>query len=203
MNSLYQVEHLERMKKDSMTNQEYYQRVMAIRYPIYLNLIKTYKHQGKLLDVGCGFSEVLFRDYIHPAGFSYYCTDVSQEVVNYMAALTQAQGEGRYAATGTLECLPWEDDFFDVVYACHILEHTTDIKMAFSEIKRVLKPNGVLLFGVPCGYDDEPAHLHNRELDEWMEDFRNNQWEILEWGQFDFNNNEFYGVARPISSSPL
>lgn len=200
-NTSHQFEHLKRMKMDSMANQEYYQRLMAIRYPIYLNLIKTYKHQGKLLDVGCGFSEVLFRDYILPAGFKYYCTDVSEEVVNYMAALTRVQGEDRYAATGILESLPWGNDSFDVVYACHILEHTTNINKAFSEIKRVLKSDGILLFGVPCGYDDEPAHLHNRELDEWLEDFQNNQWQILEWGQFDFNNDEFYGVARPINNN--
>jgi hypothetical protein len=60
-----------------------------------------------------------------------------------------------------------------------------------------LKKNGVLLFAVPCGYDDEPAHTHNRHLHEWREDFAANGFSILESGQFDFNQNEFHGIARP------
>jgi SAM-dependent methyltransferase len=93
--------------------------------------------------------------------------------------------------------LPWDTGTFDVVYASHILEHTTDIKAAFSEIRRILKPEGILLFAVPCGYDEEPAHTYNREFEEWQEDFRENGWQVVDSGRFDFNDNEFYGVAKP------
>jgi glycosyltransferase involved in cell wall biosynthesis/GT2 family glycosyltransferase/SAM-dependent methyltransferase len=195
INCDYQSDHLELMKKNTVANQEYYQKIMAIRYPKYMSLIKKYKPHGKILDIGCGFSDTLFNEYIFPSGYSYYCTDLSREVVNHMMNLTQSQGSDLYSSIGTIENLPWNDNFFDVVYACHILEHSTDIIKAFSEIKRVLKPDGILLFAVPCGYDDEPAHLHNREIDGWREDFQNNYWEIIESGQFDFNNNEFYGIA--------
>lgn len=116
-----------------------------------------------------------------------------------MTNLLKTQGTEIYVKKGILENLPWDDNIFDVVYASHILEHSTNIVKAFAEIKRVLKPSGFLLFAVPCGYDDEPAHTHNLEYEEWLEDFKNNNMEILESGRFDFNLNEFYGLARPIS----
>jgi ubiquinone/menaquinone biosynthesis C-methylase UbiE len=198
INYQVQTDHLQRMKKDSPDIQEYWRKIMNIRYPKYLNLIKKNKLQGKLLDIGCGFSDVLFQEYMYPAGYEYYCTDLNPDVVNHMRDLIQCQGKDCYSLIGCLENLPWKDNFFDIVYACHILEHTTDITKALSEIKRVLKPDGILLFGVPCGIDEEPAHLHNRDIDGWREDFQNSRWEIVEWGRFDFNNNEFYGILKVI-----
>jgi glycogen(starch) synthase len=187
-----QLNHLERMKGG---DDAFWKKLMAIRYPEYLRLITSRKRSGNLLDVGSGFAEIWFRDYVKPAGFTYHCTDLSEETMQFMAA--QISDPGR-AKSGVLESLPWPDKMFDVVYACHILEHSPDISRAFSEIRRVLKPDGILLFGVPVGYDNEPAHIHNRELNEWKADFRDNNFKILECGRFDFNQNEFYGIAIPV-----
>lgn len=45
--------------------------------------------------------------------------------------------------------LPFEDGEFDFVCACHVLEHIQDDYKALSEIKRVLKPNGIAILPVP------------------------------------------------------
>ena len=45
--------------------------------------------------------------------------------------------------------LPFEDATFDFVAACHVLEHITDDYKALSEIRRVLKPNGIAILPVP------------------------------------------------------
>lgn len=187
------------MEKAAENNQEYYLKIFKIRYPKYLEILQKYQLQGKLLDIGSGFAGVWFNDYIKHTNFEYFCSDLSDDVIAYMTNLLEIQGTETYVKKGILENLPWNENFFDVIYVAHILEHSTDIDKAFSEIKRVLKPSGFLLFAVPCGYDDEPAHLHNREYEEWLEDFKNNNMEILESGRFDFNLNEFYGLARPIS----
>ena len=45
---------------------------------------------------------------------------------------------------------PFEDDHFDVVLFCEIIEHlTNDPLVALREIKRVLKPDGVLVLTTP------------------------------------------------------
>jgi ubiquinone/menaquinone biosynthesis C-methylase UbiE len=113
-----------------------------------------------------------------------------------MSKLLSENVLGTLARKGQLEKLPWDDSTFDVVFASHILEHCEDIKSTFSEIKRVLRRDGVLVFAVPCGYDDEPAHTHNREFDEWQDDFSTNGMTVVASGRFDFNQNEFYGVAK-------
>jgi SAM-dependent methyltransferase len=200
-NSEVQQDHLQRMKQVSDTSKDYYDRIMAVRYPAYIDLLSKAGKDGKLLDVGVGFADKWSNDYVRPAGFTHYCADIAEEVVEYMARLLSSQGNEVYSKQGVLEHLPWESGTFDVVYGSHVLEHTTDINQAFAEIARILKPDGVLLFAVPCGYDDEPAHVHNREYEEWEQDFHDNGWEILLSGRFDFNNNEFFGVAVPSGSS--
>jgi SAM-dependent methyltransferase len=54
--------------------------------------------------------------------------------------------EGRIANAGLI---PYADNFFDVVFADNVMEHLADPRQVFSEIQRVLKPNGVLLFKTP------------------------------------------------------
>ena len=45
--------------------------------------------------------------------------------------------------------LPFADAEFDVVCACHVLEHIKDDLKAISEIRRVLKPDGIAILAVP------------------------------------------------------
>jgi SAM-dependent methyltransferase len=196
-----QLDHVERMKKSSEENPDHWINIMKIRYPVYMGLIKKYKKTGSMLDIGCGFADVWYSEYVKVSGYSYYCTDISDETVLHMTNLLSVNGNDTFAKKGVLDNLPWPNSEFDIVYASHVLEHCEDIGAVFTEIKRILKKDGILLFAVPCGYDDEPAHTHNRELFEWKEDFQNNGWQILESGQFDFNLNEFYGVAVPTGVS--
>ena len=96
---------------------------------------------------------------------------------------------------GMLEDIPFEDHMFDVVYVSHVLEHIYDIDIAVKECKWVLKEDCCIISAMPCGYDDAPAHLHNRTKDGWREDFERNGLLIERDGQFEFNNNEYYGRA--------
>jgi SAM-dependent methyltransferase len=54
---------------------------------------------------------------------------------------------------------PAEDNFFDVVIANQVLEHTKEIFWIFAEVTRILKPGGRFIIGVP-----NLASLHNRIL---------------------------------------
>jgi ubiquinone/menaquinone biosynthesis C-methylase UbiE len=45
--------------------------------------------------------------------------------------------------------LPFGDGRFDLVLCNHVIEHIPDLPRALSELRRVLRPEGLLLVGVP------------------------------------------------------
>lgn len=47
------------------------------------------------------------------------------------------------------EEIPFESKSFDVVYSSHVLEHVNDEQKSLSEMKRVLKDDGILIIGMP------------------------------------------------------
>lgn len=66
--------------------------------------------------------------------------------------------------------IPFQDNTFDVVIANHVLEHVDDDRLALSELRRVLRPNGSAILQTPyslklqCtwsdpGIDSEAARL--------------------------------------------
>jgi 2-polyprenyl-6-hydroxyphenyl methylase/3-demethylubiquinone-9 3-methyltransferase len=44
------------------------------------------------------------------------------------------------------EAIPFDDNEFDIVYCCDVLEHVNDLDRVIAESARVLKPGGVYLF---------------------------------------------------------
>ncbi len=56
--------------------------------------------------------------------------------------------------------LPFQDASFDVVFCCSVLEHAPEPWNAFSEIFRVLKPDGTAIISLPF-----VLHLHDAPLD--------------------------------------
>lgn len=69
--------------------------------------------------------------------------DLSQGVVGRLNEL------GGLAQTGEITALPFADSSFDLVTAFDVIEHVDNDERVFSELTRVLKPNGCLIFSVP------------------------------------------------------
>lgn len=91
-----------------------------------------------VLDLGCGpgtYAETLAR--VVP-GASYYGLDFSSGMLAkhpLSNSIVQADGQ----------VLPFADHTFDIVMANHVLYHLPDIQRAIEEIRRVLKPEGLLI----------------------------------------------------------
>lgn len=105
------------------------------------------------LEIGCKtWADFLGRNGIFPK--ELYCINISE---NEMAVGKQRLGETALAPTFMMmdaHKLDFPDHHFDVVFGTGILHHL-DLDRALSEISRVLKPDGILLFGEPL--DNNPV----------------------------------------------
>jgi SAM-dependent methyltransferase len=99
-------------------------------------------HPLRILDVGCGTG--LFLKFARDAGHEVQGIEISESAVRY-----GQQVYGIPIEQGTLENSDLPADAFDIVTMWHVLEHTRDPIAALSIVERVLKPGGMLLFGVP------------------------------------------------------
>ena len=100
------------------------------------------KERGNMLDLGCGMGADMLR--CSELGFTPYGLDLEQKAVNFV---NETYGfETKQHDFG--EPLPFDDETFALVlsrFALHYLNTEHASKM-FCEIRRVLKPEGQLLF---------------------------------------------------------
>ncbi|MGP8059453.1 MAG: methyltransferase domain-containing protein [Acidimicrobiales bacterium] len=98
-----------------------------------------------LLDVGCGPGTITVDLATRVAPGQVIGIDVSAEVVARAGELGRASGPGNVRfATGDVYALAFDDASFDVVHAHQVLQHLTRPVDALAEMRRVLRPGGVL-----------------------------------------------------------
>ena len=100
----------------------------------------------KILDCGCGegFYLKVIRDF---SDCKLYGFDGGNEVLS--RAKVELSGCGVQIDKGDIYNLPYQDAEFDKIILSEVLEHLPDDFSALIEIKRVLKPGGVLFITVP------------------------------------------------------
>ncbi|MRR31052.1 class I SAM-dependent methyltransferase, partial [bacterium] len=103
------------------------------------------KTSGSLLDVGCATG--IFLETMGAAP-SWQLRGV--EISEHAARIARDQ-KNLDVVTGTLEQAKFADGQFDVVTLWDVLEHLHDPAGSLKEIRRILKPGGVLVFRVPNG----------------------------------------------------
>ena len=112
-----------------------------------------------VLDAGCGAG--YGTGILAAAGArSVTGVDVSPEAV--VAARGRA-GEGPRFFTGDLQELPFEDDSFDLVTCFEAIEHVPDPERVIDELRRVLRPDGLLAISTPnrgVYLPGNPWHVH-------------------------------------------
>lgn len=97
---------------------------------------------AKVLDVGCGPAPLAGT--LSHRGTTYFGLDAVHEM------LLQARARHPEARlTRGKERLPFQDASFDAVVALGFLEYLTDPVMALREMRRVVRPGGVVVISIP------------------------------------------------------
>lgn len=125
---------------------EYFDRLREEHEPARLSRrLHEYEEFGarRVLDVGCGNGYVLSR--YARAGAEVVGIDVTSTAVDLSRrrfALDRLAGR---FLVGSAEELPFPTDAFDCVCSMGVLHHTPNTERAFGELRRVLRPGGLLI----------------------------------------------------------
>jgi len=125
------------------------QEMLKLSAELVLNRIESYSKGGKLLEVGCGYGEVLLE--ARKRGWQAQGVEISQAAVNYLQKF-DLKVFGK-----SLEEVNFPQEEFDVVVLREALEHLTNPKDLLEEINRVIKTNGIIYLTVP----NEASFYHN------------------------------------------
>ncbi len=109
-----------------------------------LDLNKLIPEGKSALEVGCGGG--IMCEEIARIGFNTVGIDPSEPSIKTATEHAIESGLKVNYVNGTGEALPFDDNSFDVVFSCDVLEHVQDLPVVISEISRVLKPEGVFIY---------------------------------------------------------
>lgn len=111
--------------------------VLSIFKSIYKNLFSN-----KLLDIGCADGQ-LSKELIE-IGYEVHGIDISNKL------LVQAKKRKvKIKKADATQKLPYQDNYFNYVFAGEIIEHFVDTELIMQEINRVLKTNGLVVITTP------------------------------------------------------
>ncbi len=128
--------------------------------------------KGKdVADVACG--EGFGSNLIAQVARQVTGVDISDEVIAYARAKYGSQNLS--FMTGGVANLPLASNSLDVVVSMETIEHHDQHEEMLKEIKRVLRPAGVLIISTPekLNYSDRPAYANPFHVNElYLEQFR-------------------------------
>lgn len=106
-----------------------------------LRIIERYKKPGKLLDIGCALG--FFLELASKRGWKSYGIEVSKAAADY------AKKNKHSVFNGTLEEASYKKESFDAVTIFDVIEHLPNPKKTVLQIKKLLKPKGIIAVTTP------------------------------------------------------
>ena len=106
------------------------------------NIPEKYFSNALEIGSGDGFQSGLLIKYCK----SLVCTEINEE--RFDKSLLKQENGLRFMAADA-ENLPFPDNSFDLIFSSNMLEHVKDKKKSLSEMKRVLKNDGIMVHIIP------------------------------------------------------
>lgn len=131
------------------------------------------KKSIKILDIGSGISPVT------PDYKKTIFMDLSKDAIDFM------KKRGHHAKIGSITSIPEKNQTFDWIFCSEVLEHIEDYNKALSEMRRVLRDNGLILITIPVhmkfwNIDDEfVGHYRRFDPKTFRKDLINSKLKIL------------------------
>jgi SAM-dependent methyltransferase len=120
--------------------------------------------EGKVvLEYGCAYGETTLNEYrLHECAKEVHGIDLSDVAIEKAKARAAKLGvTNAFFRDGNAEAMPYEDETFDVIFGRGIIHHL-DLNASFAELKRVLKPGGIISFYEPMGHNPVINWYRNR-----------------------------------------
>ena len=125
----------EALLKEEAERHEKKAKILQEEWKKFINLNKN----SKILQIGCGPEDII-----------NYISTGKKYAIDPLADFYKKKFNLNYNSVmfleGRAENLPFEDKFFDLVILANVLDHVENPEKALSEIKRVMKNNGVFHF---------------------------------------------------------
>lgn len=109
--------------------------------------------KGRVLDYGCGVGN--YSRTLASHGWEVWGVDSNPDRLKEAESVTESEGLGgscRFVEVATSETrLPFDDGYFDSIFASEVIEHVPDMVTFIGELKRVLRKGGSLYLTTPNG----------------------------------------------------
>ncbi len=109
---------------------------------IILKKISRYRRSGRMLEIGCATGFLL--DEARRIGWEVYGLDLSSWAVRFAREKLNLKVEDK-----SLEEVGFTPNYFDAVIVSDVIEHLSDPQKTLQEIRRVLKPTGIIYISTP------------------------------------------------------
>ena len=121
---------------------------------------------GRVLDIGCGPG--LMTEALVERGGEVWGVDFLEPALAWARAEAEkaSWGDRAHYVAGDAQALPFAAATFDTVIAMGVLEYLSDAYRFVAEVRRVLRPGGVLVISVPSRIS--PYHLAQSFLDRFV-----------------------------------
>jgi SAM-dependent methyltransferase len=141
------------------------------------------KPNYKVLEVssGTGKDSELIIKRLNKEG-ELYCLDISMDMLRYAKQKLGVFSDNSQLICGTACELPFDDNSFDALYCFAGIGHFPSIKKGVSEMARVVKPGGKVVF---C----------EKNVPEWLRE--------TTYGKVLINNNPMFAYEAPLQHIPV
>ena len=116
---------------------------------------------NRLLELGCGNGKLWQENKIDLRNREIFLSDISEGMVE---EVRNKLGSDFNCIVADAEKIPFKDAYFDSIIANHVLFYLNDLNQGLKEIRRVLKPNGVL-------YCSTYGSKHMKEITDIVQSF--------------------------------